>query len=631
MDKKHAGLLGLVLLCGSICAQQQTTDSLNVEQLDEVVVSDSRFRLKRENSGKTVIKITAAELERSQGRTVAEIINSKSGIEVNGSRSVAGQNLGYFIRGGNNRQVLVLIDGIQVNDPSQIANDFDLRLLDLNTIESIEIIKGAASTLYGNSAATAVISITTKSASAQPIAITATSLLGTNATQDDDSSPLANFNNAVALSGTLGEFNYTASFAHQFTNGLSAASGDSNEEDTFSRFNTDITLGYKFSEAFGVQIYGSQTKLRTDIDGFPPPTFQFSDTDDLSTSEQYRFRVSPKFTYKNGSLTLNTGYTKIDRETISDFPSTFESEGFMADIFNKYVFSDRWYTVLGFNYQKNQTLFGDEVEYENHDPYLNVVYVSDYGLNLNVGGRLNNHSEYGSQFIYNLNPSYTFRLGQGYGKAFGSYSTSFIAPSLFQLFDTTFGNSELAAEENRTIEVGMEVNLGKTIQFSGLFFNRLEEDTVLFTLIDPENFISQYTNALEDATAQGAELEVSTTILSGLKASANYTFTELKEGNRVRLPKHRANATLGYDISKSTLVSLNYQYVGSRMDTDFSVFEDVELDAFSLVDVYLSHRFKNDNVKVFANITNLFNTDYEEIIGYSTRGRNYSLGITITL
>ena len=121
------------------------------------------FALKRENSGKTVIKISQAEIERNQGRTIVELINTKSGIEINGSRSVEGQNLSYYVRGGNNRQVLVLIDGIQINDPSIVANDFDLRFLDLNTVESIEIIKGAASTLYGNGAATAVINIETNS------------------------------------------------------------------------------------------------------------------------------------------------------------------------------------------------------------------------------------------------------------------------------------------------------------------------------------------------------------------------------------------------------------------------------------------------------------------------------------
>ena len=463
------------------------------------------------------------------------------------------------------------------------------------------------------------------------MALAVTSLIGTNASQNENTPSLANFNNSVLLSGTLQNFTYVTSFTNQFTNGLSAASGENIEEDPFSRFNTNVTLGYNFSDAFEVKVYGSQTKLRTDLDGFPPPTFQFSDTDNRSTSEQYRLRVAPKFNYKNGSLNLNTGYTKIDRETISDFSSIFESEGFIADIFNKYVFNDSFYTIVGFNYQKNQTLFGDEVEYVNNDPYANFVYVSEFGLNLNVGGRLNNHSEYGSQFIYNLNPSYTIKLGKGYGKVFGSYSTSFIAASLFQLFDPTFGNSVLEAEENRTIEAGVEVNFSNSFKLNGLIFNRLEENTVLFTLVDPDNFVSQYTNAQDDATAQGIEIEASGKVADGLRISANYTFTELKDGNRVRLPKHRANATLGYDISENTLVSLNYQYVGSRTDTDFSVFEDVALDAFSLVDVYLSHQFKKDKVRVFANITNILDEDYEEIIGYSTRGRNFSLGVNLTL
>jgi vitamin B12 transporter len=60
---------------------------------------------------------------------------------------------------------LILIDGIAATDPSQIANDYDLRLLNLDQVESIEILKGASSTLYGSGAATAVINITLKKAS----------------------------------------------------------------------------------------------------------------------------------------------------------------------------------------------------------------------------------------------------------------------------------------------------------------------------------------------------------------------------------------------------------------------------------------------------------------------------------
>ena len=170
MKKNHLWLITALLAGKGIFAQNVQQDSLKVQQLDEVVVSDSKFELKRENSGKTVIKITAEEMQRNQGRTVAEIINTKSGIEIAGSRGRDGDVLGVYARGGRGRQVLIIIDGVRVQDPSTFSAEYDLRLLAPNTIESIEIIKGAASTLYGTNAVTAVINITTKKSSKKKIA-----------------------------------------------------------------------------------------------------------------------------------------------------------------------------------------------------------------------------------------------------------------------------------------------------------------------------------------------------------------------------------------------------------------------------------------------------------------------------
>ena len=159
-------MLGISMLYSGVAQTQ--TDSLKTEKLDEVVITDSKFQLKRENSGKVITKITSKDLEKLQGQSIAEIIGRTVGVEINGTRSNAGQNLSYFIRGGRNRQVLILIDGIQVTDPSQIANDYDLRLLNPDQVESIEILKGASSTLYGTGAATAVINIKLKEASKEP-------------------------------------------------------------------------------------------------------------------------------------------------------------------------------------------------------------------------------------------------------------------------------------------------------------------------------------------------------------------------------------------------------------------------------------------------------------------------------
>ena len=140
MNKK---LMTICLLCSItwLSFAQQQTDSIQVEELNEVVITDSRFNLNRENSGKVITKITQNELQHLQGKTIPEIINTTVGIEINGTKSNSGQNLAYYIRGGRNRQVLVLIDGIAVTDPSQIVNDYDLRLLNPDQVESIEILK----------------------------------------------------------------------------------------------------------------------------------------------------------------------------------------------------------------------------------------------------------------------------------------------------------------------------------------------------------------------------------------------------------------------------------------------------------------------------------------------------------
>ena len=101
-----------------------------------------------------MIKINSETLQNFQGLGLSAVLKQYAGIEILGSQTYAGQNKTVSIRGGRNRQVLILIDGVRVSDPSRIDNDFNLNFLDLSQIESIEILKGASSTLYGSSAAT---------------------------------------------------------------------------------------------------------------------------------------------------------------------------------------------------------------------------------------------------------------------------------------------------------------------------------------------------------------------------------------------------------------------------------------------------------------------------------------------
>lgn len=616
MNKRTLSFGAMALLCTLGYAQQ-------VQELDEVVVTDSRFELKRENSGKTVIKITSEELDKNQGKSLAEVINTKSGIEIGGSRSNAGQNLGYYIRGGANRQVLVLIDGVQVTDPSAINNDFDLRLVDLSQIESIEIVKGAASTLYGNAAATAVISITTKKASDKPLAATFRSSIGTNQSRDDKNYNPADFSNSVGVSGTSGKVTYRAGFAQQYTDGLSAAASGT-ERDPFSRFNTDVKIGYQATERFSVAVFGNYDKYKADIDGFSPIDFSFTDTDDQSISTQYRAGIAPRFDYGNGSVRASVAYNKIERETIAEYSSEYNANSLVVDVYNKYNFNDRFYTIVGLNYIRNEAGFDGDKDFSITDPYANVVWVSGFGLNMNAGARLNNHSDYGTHFTYNLNPSFTFKLEENrYLKALGSFSTSYIAPNLSQLYGFYGANPDLDPEEDRTLEGGLEFG-SKMFRLSALYFNRNEENRIDYLLIDPENYVYQYRNVSGDFTVHGVETELSLKPVDFIRLDANYTFTEKKDEVTLRIPKHKINATAGFDVCPDTFVSVSYQYMDDRLDAG-----GIAMDSFSVFDAYISHTILNNKMKLFANVSNIFNEDYVELVGYTTRGRNVRLGFSL--
>ena len=134
-------LVVLVAIFSSTAQQSQTKDSLDLDQkinyLDEVVLLDARVPLKRAQSGKPVLRIDAKQIKRFNGSSLSELLSTQAGVEVVGNRLITGQNLRLAVRGSANNQVLILVDGVRVADPSRIGNDFDLNFLSLNQISSI--------------------------------------------------------------------------------------------------------------------------------------------------------------------------------------------------------------------------------------------------------------------------------------------------------------------------------------------------------------------------------------------------------------------------------------------------------------------------------------------------------------
>lgn len=635
-------IIGAVCLFATgLCMAQDA----KIQQLDSVLI-DTKTTKARKNSGKVISVIDAKMLEQSAGESVAEIINRVSGIEINGSRSNAGQNLAYQVRGGRNRQVVIMIDGVQVSDPSQIANDYDLRLIPSNSLEKIEIIKGASSVLYGSGAATAVISLTTKGASNKSISGSFTSTASTNRAANDDDSDLEEFTNNVAVNGTLGKFFYNTSFSHRTSNGLSAIAapeGELNfEEDSFNRFSTRVNVGYRFSDKFTVSRFFSQSNFKAEFDDF-----SFTDADNLSVSEEIRTGGELTWNHKKLIITLRDNHGWLDRNIESSFPSKFDSQTSSFDGFATYRINNQFQVVGGVNgtfssfnsftipfgaSEFNQDVDEDTAKFDIIDPYVNVSYISDFGLQLNAGARLNNHSNYGSHLVYNVNPSYGFDFGKNRLKVLASYSTAFITPSLFQLYDPQFGNEALEPEENTTLEGGLEFTSEANLRISAVYFNRDESSFVDFVTVDPDNFIFQYQNIGESFTASGVEVEVFKRFGEHLTFSANYTNTQADEKFALRIPEHKANASLGYSLNTKTNFGLSYQYVGEREDAFFNSdtfeTENITLESFGLLGFRASHEF-SDHIKVFAGISNLLDEEYEELYRFQTRGRNVRLGFSL--
>ncbi|MFB0904593.1 MAG: TonB-dependent receptor [Nonlabens sp.] len=640
----------LLVVSGNAQVVQDSTTT----KLEEVIVTaSSKFDLQRKDSGKPVIKITRADMEAQRASSIADLLNQYAGIEINGARSNAGQNQSYFIRGGNSRQVSFLIDGAQVNDPSNIAGDFDLRLIDIDQIEEIEILKGAASTLYGANASTAVINIKLRKAPKSGVRVNVASFIGTNKSVEQANNGLDEYNNSIQLQGTAKNgLTYGVGLNHQKTDGLSAAeSADDNEQleaDEFNRINLLGRIGYNNNKDFKLSSYLSFDEYVAEFDNGA-----FTDGDNETYSRQIRWGTNMNWKYsEKGELVYTDVSTHTRRDNRSNFSSIFNADGYSLDLYNKYTFDlsdgSSLKTILGFNFN-NQTYedfsipFGstdfaqnankDNVNFQIYDPYFNVVYLSGIGFNINAGARYNMHSNYDGKLVYNFNPSYRFSAGENTFKAYASYSTAYITPSLFQLYASGFGNEDLAPEENATLEAGLSWSKNQS-SLVVTVFQREEDNLVQFVTIDPATFTSQYQNVEEQLTARGVEIMGQTQLFDKLNVTANYTFTERDNVPQLRrIPKHKVNASARIEAFKGAFLTARYQYNHERGDAffDLNTFstQNVELESYQLVDLDATYKLPTKEVTFFGGVANLLDEDFQEAVGFQTRGRTYKVGVRL--
>ncbi|MEM6642424.1 MAG: TonB-dependent receptor [Bacteroidota bacterium] len=617
--KKFYLVAALVCLGLGLKAQ----DSLKIVQLEDIVVTGNKVETSIEKSGKTIFKLDRKQIEANRGKDVTDLLNEIPGVQIDGNFATPGTDIKYRIRGAESEQTLILIDGIPYTDPTGRQQTFDLRLLDLDQVESIEVLKGGASALYGTGAAAGVISITMKEESKKTF--------GGSINQEYGSFETSTSN--ANVSGTVNKFNYMISASVRTSDGFSAAldtiGNQGFDNDAFESQNFLGRFGYQATDQFSIDLMASYDDVTNDFDAD-----SFEDDDSELNQNQLRLAISPRYTWTGGSIKGNLSYHTNERvfnQPNSSDPNVRdirESNGntFQADVILDQNLTNEIKLVSGVNLQRpvwdqKDTQGGTLTEsFTMIDPYASLIYDLQ-NLNIQLGGRLNNHSDYGANFAWNVNPSYRISLGLNQIKVLGSYATAFRAPSLFELYSEGgffSGNPDLEPQESETAEGGFEWISDKKLQLGAVYFYRKDENLIEFSFAD-----ATYSNIAGETEVDGLELNASYTFIPQLTLAGHYTYTRsltdevLLEG----VPENKFGFTLSAFPIENLLLKVTHLHVGEVPEDS-----EVTIEAFDLFDGFASYRFDN-GLSISASVNNIFDEEYVDRFGWATAERNYNIGI----
>ncbi|NIG52067.1 TonB-dependent receptor [Chitinophaga sp. Cy-1792] len=642
-------LLATIILFASLPGMAQ--DTTHSRQLSEVTVTASKVPMKASETGKVLTILTRQYLDKNNGKTVADILNTQPGLVINGANNTPGSVQTVYMRGAGSGNTLILIDGMPVSDASQISGAFDLNFISTQEIERIEILRGAQSTLYGSDAVAGVINIITRKAGDKKFGATAS--LGYGSYNDKQA--------GINLHGHLDKFSYILGYKFEKTDGFSDATdttGHANfDKDGFRQHTVFAKLGLEAGKRWNLQYLFNFSDYHHALDEgafiddrdyngqFQYMLNTFSSTYKFKLGEWrllYSYQQNKRHYLNDSGYIAPTGYTKYDDSHFSSY--THQVESYVNLDFTRQVRVIGGGVFMASRTGQDDYLIGN---YPGATPYITNIpkdsahanQVSAYasvllrnmgGFNLDVGGRYNHHQLYGNNFTYSINPSY---LLNDQHKFYVNVASGYKTPTLYQLYAPGYGNSGLSPEVTTSYEAGYQLYLHRA-NFRVTGFWRDTRDLIIF-YSDPVTYAGQYRNANKQQ-ASGLEAEFEVEIIRGLDFTANYSYTDghitetATNGskntfyNLYRIPRNMGNATLGYQITSSLYASASYKYVGLRYDVSNP------LGDYYTVDLYGEYKFGN-LLKIFAGFRNITDYKYFDVTGYNSRGFNFNTGVIFNL
>ena len=624
---------------------QAQADSSHPSELNEIVVTATKFPLKQSLTGKILTVISRDDLERSAGKSLPELLNTQAGLIISGSSGTPGTVADIYFQGAAAGKTLILLDGIPAYDPSGTRPTFDLNLVNTDQVERIEILKGSQSTLYGSDAVAGVINIITRKAGAKPLQA------GVNLSAGSYGS----INGSAFLSGKTGTTTYFVQADALRSDGISSAYDPSNshtyDRDGFRKISLVAKAEQRFSDRFSMRASIQHTEDSAALD-------EMAYTDDKNygtASNQSMMVLGGDYIFGKGVLHVNYSYNFVRRTYLDD--SSGENRNYSNGSYKGYSHFAEAYTnmavtpkldwLIGADYRYQATtqhyvfidptygafpslpISNDTAFVKQFAGYSSLVLKDADGFNMEVGLRYNHFNKYGDVFTWSANPSF---LLNNELKFFANYSSGFSAPTLYQLYSEYKNpNGDLKPEKSTVFEAGLQYSKNN-FSARALWFNRIIRNVIIFyTSPSYENY---YINQ-DRQDDHGAELELHYNP-GKYVFSANYSFVtghvttqvngkDTLYNNLYRRPKNTFNFSAGWHPHTKIFTSISLQSIGKRTEYVYGAAPTFS-SAYYTLNLYSDYAFSK-KMKVFADLKNITDQKYFEIPGYNSKGFNFMSGI----
>lgn len=627
MDRKimAASLAVLSLSGGAFCVE---ASDMPVYTLEGIVVTASRVPEKKIDSNADVSVVTAKEIEEKHYDDVSEAIRHVPGVNIanhSGSGQVGTSNQ-IYINGSKN--VVVLVDGMRRNTNGNSLSTADIGdMVNMDSIDHIEVLKGSASTLYGSDAQGGVINIITKKAQNDGVRTTLRTSFGNESrekyslhNEGREENVFWNVDAGKELQGK-----YKDGWGRRVINHLNAE-------------HYNVKLGYDLGNDSDVVF--NYEKYTSD---YIRPNYGTNDTarargkkDNDSVSLQYKAKLNDRLTsqfsiYRNNTH-INDNYTASALWDICDMKMR------TTGISDQLTYTmDRQTITGGFDWYK------DEIPYYKGTPDVEGTSITNTAFylqdkvdltdrwNVTPGIRVDHHSEFGTHTSPSLSVGYKQNEKTNY---YINYKSFFAAPSLYYLY-SSYGNKDMDPEEGNTVEFG--VNHRFTDSLDGTF-NVFH--THAKNLIDFDYTTSRYRN-LGKTNANGFSLSLNKEFSRHWNASLGYSYLHMqaKAGENINnngaLPESTLHVNVSYKADKFN-ASLDGRGVMNRYGSKGSP-EMRNYSSYWVWDMAANYHFTK-NATLFARVNNIFDQFYTDVgtsfdpygTWYSAPGRNFEIGMQFT-